>query len=306
MVTLRQKLAGHPTQNLIDTIAVVAKKISHSINSAAVINGLGPSLTKNSYGETQHVSDIIANNLLVEALLGSGEVCTVASEELKEVRTASKGRFAVCLDPLDGSSNLDYDVSVGTIFSIYNNISGGPGHVSDVLQGGKQQIAAGYFIYGPFTILILTVGRGVDYYILDQSIGEFILVRSNVRMPEKPTVYSINESYLAHWHTRTLWYVLGAKKRGLCARWVGSLVSDFHRNLLKGGIFLYPQDKKRRKGKLRLLYEANPLAFIVEQAGGAASDGSRNIMDIYPQDLHQRVPLVIGDRGEVEYYLSQR
>jgi fructose-1,6-bisphosphatase I len=241
----------------------------------------------------------------------TGRTCVLASEEDEEPVPVPPGRpvgkYVLLYDPLDGSSNIDVNVSIGTIFSIHRRVTpeGGPGTLVDCLQTGRTQVAAGYILYGSSTMLVYTTGHGVHGFTLEPSIGEFLLSHPNIRIPETGKYYSVNESYWSRW-SEGVQAAVAAFKNGAPgveaknARYIGSLVADFHRNLLSGGIFLYPADKKSSQGKLRLLYEAAPLAFVVEQAGGAATDGRQPILDIPPKNLHQRTPLIIGSKRDVE------
>jgi len=268
----------------------------------------------NIQGEEQQKLDIYADDVIFKMLDHTERVCILGSEEHEEPLTIPDqfptGHYAVLYDPLDGSSNLDYNVSVGTLFSVHRKISEGErGELKDLLQPGYKQVAAGYVVYGSSTMLVYTAGRGVHGFTLDPSIGEFLLSHPNIRIPEKPAFYSVNQSYEKYWSEGVRRYVdwlTGKADNGptsLSARYVGSLAADFHRNLLSGGMFLYPADSKDPKkpyGKLRLTYEAEPLAFILEQAGGYASDGINPIGSIQPHGLHQRTPLFMGNRELVE------
>ncbi len=300
---------------LLTDIALAAKIISYHVNKAGLVDILGSAGDKNVYGETQQKLDIFANEIFVRSLVYGGQLCALASEESKEIIPIPEdyplGKYVCCFDPLDGSSNIEANVSIGTIFSIYKRVTpeGRPGQLEDLLQPGHRQVCAGYVIYGSSTMLVYTTGNGVYGFTLDPSYGEFVLSHENMRIPKKGKIYSINESYMDYWDEGVRNYVKWAKQaapedgRPLNSRYIGSLVADFHRNLLYGGIFLYPGDNKspdRKHGKLRLLYEANPLAFIVEQAGGRASDGHQRILDIQPTDLHQRTPLIIGSEEDVK------
>ena len=300
---------------LLSDIALAAKIISYHVNKAGLVDILGQAGTTNVHGEEQTKLDVFANDVLVRSLAYGGKLCAMASEESEDLipipDEVPMGKYVCLFDPLDGSSNIDVNVSIGTIFSIYRRVTpgNGPGALEDLLQPGYAQVCAGYVIYGSSTMLVYTTGTGVHGFTLDPSYGEFVLSHENIKIPPKGKIYSVNESYYDYWDEGMRNYIRWAKKanpsdgRPLNSRYIGSLVADFHRNLLKGGIFLYPGDNKspdRRKGKLRLLYEANPLAFIVEQAGGKASDGYRRILDIRPDSLHQRTPLFIGSREDVE------
>jgi fructose-1,6-bisphosphatase I len=260
-------------------------------------------------GEEQQKLDIIAHDQLVRVLKMGGQCAVLGSEEVDEIIPLSKsGKYVVLIDPLDGSSNIDVNVPIGTIFSIYKRVTpvGTDGTPEDCLQPGTAQVAAGYVIYGSSTMLVFTFGQGVHGFTLDPSIGEFFLTHPNLRAPEHATYYSVNDSNRGEFTAGIQNYLdeLGERIRTgekLSPRYVGSLVADFHRNLLKGGIFLYPDSKKAPNGKLRLLYECNPMALLMEQAGGMATDGQRRILDLKPKELHQRVPLLIGSKHEVQH-----
>jgi fructose-1,6-bisphosphatase I len=299
---------------LLTDIALAGKIISYYVNKAGLAGILGKAGGINIHGESQEKLDVFANRTMVRALVHGGQLCALASEESEGIipipANYPLGRYVCCFDPLDGSSNIEANVSIGSIFSIYRRITpeGKPGDDTDILQPGRKQVCAGYIIYGSSTMLVYTTGSGVHGFTLDPSYGEFVLSHENMKIPQKGKTYSINESYCDYWDEGIQNYVRWAKRavpedgRPLNARYIGSLVADFHRNLLYGGIYLYPGDNKspsRKQGKLRLLYEANPLAFIVEQAGGKASDGYTSIMDIEPADVHQTVPLVIGSVEDV-------
>jgi fructose-1,6-bisphosphatase I len=263
----------------------------------------------NVQGEQQQKLDVLANETIKHSFGHTGRVCVMASEEEEDVipttGPAQPGKYVVLFDPLDGSSNIDVNVSIGTIFSIHRRVSpAGPGIMKDLLQPGRVQVAAGYIIYGSSTVMVYTLGGGVHFFTLDPTIGEFLLMNPDVKTPPTGAFYSVNESHYPWWspgYRKVVATLKGVDGRGngKNARYIGSLVADFHRNLVAGGIFLYPGDPKQPKGKLRLLYECSPLAFIAEQAGGAASDGARPILDIEPTSLHQRTPLVIGSKADV-------
>ena len=291
---------------LLRDIGIAAKIVNREVNKAGLVDILGDQGTMNSYGENQKKLDMYANEQFISALSSGGETCAVASEEnegLVQINSevSKNAKYVVCVDPLDGSSNIDVNVSIGTIFSIYRRASfGGNVEEKDYLQKGTEQIAAGYVIYGSSTMLVYTTGKGVNGFTLDPSIGEFCLSCPDMVCPKSGTLYSINEGYYVHFPDGVKQYIKYCQvedhktNRPYSSRYIGSLVADFHRNLLKGGIFIYPSTLKSPKGKLRLLYECNPLAFIIEQAGGKASDGLRRILDIKPASLHQRTPLFIG------------
>ncbi len=298
--------------NLLYDIALAAKIIAASIRRAGLVNILGSAGNTNVQGEEQQKLDVFANETMTNALNHTGRVCVMASEEDEQIIPVPDqypaGKYSVLYDPLDGSSNIDVNGAVGTIFSIYRRVSmEGRGSMADVLQAGCKQVAAGYVIYGSSTMLIYSTGQGVAGFTLDPSIGEFLLSHPRMVTPRVGKYYSVNESNFARWSKATQWAVRGfhgdrpEEIPGKNSRYIGSLVADFHRNLLAGGIFMYPADTKNPRGKLRLLYEAAPMAFIAEQAGGSATDGVHRILDIVPQDLHQRTPLVIGSREDVGY-----
>jgi len=295
-------------------LALAAKMIANKVRSAGLADILGATEYENVQGETQQKLDVLANEIIVKAMDHGGRLCAMASEEepgIIQIPEAFKcGKYCLLFDPLDGSSNIDVNVPVGTIFSVVRKITRGRhGELEDMLQPGRRQVAAGYVIYGSSTMLVYTTGQGAHGFTLDPSIGEFLLSHPNIRIPDVGRYLSVNDSYEQHWdeNVRTLmrkYKGLEDGRKAMSTRYVGSLVADFHRNLLGGGIFAYPANAKSPKGKLRLLYEANPLAFIVEQAGGAACDGFQRVLDISPTELHQRTPLYIGSKNEVE--LAQR
>jgi len=287
--------------NLLSDIALAAKVIGREVNKAGLVDILGAADDENVHGETQQKLDVFANNVMYRALDHTGLLACMASEENESFLPIPEkfptGDYVVIYDPLDGSSNIDVNVSIGTIFSIHDKISDGErGTLDDCLQPGRRQVAAGYVLYGSSTMLVYTTGAGVHGCTLDPSIGEFILSHPDMHIPDPPKkVYSINEAYYARWSRGQQRLVSHMKTEGgFGSRYIGSLVADIHRTLLQGGIFMYPGDTKNPQGKLRLMYEAAPMAMIVEQAGGRASDGSRDILDIEPESLHQRVPLYMG------------
>ncbi len=299
---------------LLNQIAVAGKIISAEVNMAGLADILGVAGRTNVQGEEVMKLDDFANNTIVEILRRSGHVCIMTSEEVDdpiEVREPHfPGKYAIAFDPLDGSSNIDVNVSIGTIFSIHRRRGeyGSPGSEADLLRPGAELAAAGYVIYGSSTMLVYTTGHGVHGFTLDPSVGEFLLSHENIRIPEKCGTYSTNEGNSSTWTASTRHYVDAVKSpgdgplEGMRSRYIGSLVADFHRNLIKGGVFLYPADAATGKGKLRLLYEAAPLAFVAKHAGGYASTGYESILDMKPSELHQRVPLIIGNRDAVEAY----
>ena len=295
---------------LLTQIGVAGKVISAQVNKAGLVKILGSAGTTNVQGEVQHRLDRFAEHTIRDIVGRSGHVCALMSEEeeeIIEVAEADRGNYVIAYDPLDGSSNIDFNVSIGTIFSIYRKVSPGTEVTrQDTLRQGTEQVAAGYIIYGSSTVFVYTVGHGVHGFTLDPTVGEYILSHPDIRLPSACKVLSINTCNGPYWDGWVHDFVgrmlarNDADKRRLNDRHIGSLVADFHRNLLMGGIFLYPEDSRSPKGKLRLMYEANPLAFVIEQAGGAATDGRTRIMEIEPEWAHHRVPLVIGNRAEVE------
>lgn len=298
---------------LLYAIGVAAKMVNKKVNKAGLVDILGESGDVNVQGEDQKKLDIFADNQFIGALQASGECCGLATEENDELVTfdtdmSKDGKYIVCIDPLDGSSNIDVNVSIGTIFSIYRRISprGAKPKKEDFLQKGSKQIAAGYIIYGSSTMLVYTTGRGVNGFTLDPSIGEFCLSNHNIKTPVNGTIYSINEGNYADFPAGVKKFIKycqdkePATNRPYTSRYIGSLVADFHRNLLKGGIYMYPSTANATKGKLRLLYECNPIAFLAEQAGGSASDGKNSILNIKPESIHQRVPFYTGSENLVK------
>ena len=291
-------------------MALAAKMIANKVRSAGLADILGSAENENVQGEVQQKLDVFANETIVKAMDHSGRLCGMASEEEAGIIPIPEkfrcGKYCLMFDPLDGSSNIDVNVPVGTIFSIVQKITRGKNAVmADFLQPGAAQVAAGYVIYGSSTMLVYTTGQGVHGFTLDPSIGEFLLSHPNIRIPAEGRYLSVNDSYEQLWDAQVRqlmrrYRALEGDRKALNVRYVGSLVADFHRNLLGGGVFCYPANTKSPRGKLRLMYEANPLAFVVEQAGGAAIDGSRRIMDVAPSELHQRVPLYIGSKNDVD------
>ncbi len=291
-------------------MALAAKMIANKVRRAGLADILGATENSNVQGEIQQKLDIFANDTIIKAMDHGGRLCAMASEEEPDIIQIPDGfrcgKYCLLFDPLDGSSNIDVNVPVGTIFSVVQKITRGRhGEMEDMLQPGRRQVASGYIIYGSSTMLVYTTGQGVHGFTLDPSIGEFLLSHPHIRIPDDGRYLSVNDSYEAQWDepTRSLmrkYRGLEGDRRPLSVRYVGSLVADFHRNLLGGGVFCYPVNRKNVNGKLRLMYEANPLAFICEQAGGAASDGRQRVLDVTPQELHQRVPLYIGSRRDVD------
>ncbi len=297
---------------LLNDIGTASKIINREVNKAGLVNILGDTGDINVQGEEVKKLDIYANDQLIAALTSGGEVCVMGSEENENIiEVACEGlhgaKYVVLFDPLDGSSNIDVNASIGTIFSIYRRKSEGhgPGNLKDCLQKGIDQVAAGYVIYGSSTILVYSTGNGVNGFTLDPSIGEFCLSHPNIQTPKDGNIYSLNEGNTSDFPEGVKHYVSWCKevnkedKRPYTSRYIGSFVADFHRNLLKGGIFIYPPTAKAPKGKLRLMYEVNPLGFIIEQAGGRATDGRHRILEFEPQSLHQRTPLFIGSENMV-------
>lgn len=297
--------------NLLYDIALGTKLVAAAIRRAGLVDILGSAGATNIQGEEQMKLDVFANECLKNALASAGRVCVMASEEDENITAFPAGpeaKYAVLVDPLDGSSNIDVNGAVGTIFSIYRRVStGGTAEVRDVLQPGREQVAAGYVMYGSSVMLVYTTGKGVHGFTLDPTVGEFLLSHHHIRLPETGTYLSVNESNFPRWSPgiqRAVRAFHGERPDlmpGKNSRYIGSLVADFHRNLMAGGVFLYPADTRNRQGKLRLSYEANPMALIAEQAGGAATNGLDRILDIQPTELHQRTPLVIGSRKDVEF-----
>jgi len=297
---------------LLSSIRLAAKVVNREINKAGLADILGLAGSENIQGENQMKLDVFANDTFIRALRSMGEVCGVASEELEDFiafddEAHNESKYVVLMDPLDGSTNVDVNVSIGTIFSIYRRISpvGTPVTLEDFLQPGREQVAAGYVIYGSSTMLVITTGHGVNGFTLDPSIGTFCLSHPNMRFPERGQIYSINEGNYVHFPVGVKRYLKycqeldPASGRPYISRYIGSLVSDLHRNMIKGGIYIYPTGTKNPQGKLRLLYECNPLAFITEQAGGRATDGFTRILDLQPTELHQRVPYFVGSTAMV-------
>lgn len=295
---------------LLRDIGLAAKIISREVNKAGITNILGNEETDNTHGERQKKLDVFANEQMISALSRSNNVCLIISEESDGIirLKSSSGKYIVYTDPLDGSSNIDVNVSIGTIFSIYLRKSHRADYptIDDAIQTGLAQVAAGYVLYGSSTMMAYTTGLGVSTFTLDPSIGEFFLADGDVKIPEVGPYYSINEGSYNSWESGLKRYIKycqeedKATARPYSARYIGSMVADLHRILLKGGIFIYPASKNYPKGKLRLMYECNPLAFIIEQAGGIALDGVKRIMEIEPNDIHQRCPIFIGSPKNVE------
>lgn len=305
--------------NLLYDIALAAKVIAHKTNRAGLVDILGRAGATNIQGEQQQKLDVFADDIIYRICDHTGRLCAMASEERDDFMEIpepfKKGSYVLVYDPLDGSSNIDVNVSIGTIFGIYRCVDWDlRGRREDVLQAGRKLVAAGYVLYGSSTMLVYTTGQGVYGFTLDPELGEFLLSHENMRLPDPPAYYSVNHAYFERWSPgvkRYLRWLQGGEGRqgqALSSRYIGSLVADFHRNLLRGGVFCYPAEQGKPDGKIRLLYEAGPLAFLAEQAGGYASNGYGSILDITPTDLHQRTPLFIGNRSlvyQLERFLQE-
>ena len=303
-----------PLRLLIEVVARACKRIAISVNKGALGDVLGTAHSENVQGEVQKKLDIIANEVLIEANEWGGHLAAMASEEMDSIHVVPnrypQGEYMLLFDPLDGSSNIDVNVSIGTIFSVLRKVGHNRGvEEADFLQPGRQQAAAGYCIYGPQTTLVLTVGDGVVMFTLDREMGSWVLTEENMRIPEDTKEFAINMSNMRHWAPPVRRYVdeclagrEGPRGKDFNMRWVASMVADVHRILCRGGVFLYPWDRREpeKPGKLRLMYEANPMAFLVEQAGGAATNGHRRILDLAPGKLHERVSVILGSKNEVE------
>lgn len=306
---------GEFTQ-LFQQLALAGKIIASRVNQAGLAGLLGHTGKVNVQGETVQKLDEFANDTLIRAIEGGGQVCLMASEENEDpipIPTRyPKGRYVLMFDPLDGSTNIDVNISIGTIFSVHRRLSeaGEPGLI-DCMQPGRTQLAAGYIIYGSSCMFVFTTGHGVHGFTLDPTVGEFFLSHPDIKMPERGKIYSINEGNEGKWNDKTRAWVDWLKAtdkatgRPYSSRYIGTLVADFHRTLLKGGIFAYPADDKNPKGKLRLLYEAAPVALLAAQAGGLASTGTEPVLEVIPSELHQRVPLFVGSKLDVEDALKQ-
>lgn len=298
---------------LLGSIRLAAKVVNREINKAGLVDIIGATGEENVQGEEQQKLDLYANEKFKAALEARGEVCGVTTEEEENFiifngEKQSKSKYVVLMDPLDGSSNIDVNVTVGTIFSIYRRISpvGTPAVKEDFLQPGNKQVAAGYVVYGSSTMLVYTTGFGVHGFTCDPSLGVFYLSHENIQIPEQGNIYSINEGNYIKFPDGIKKYIKYCQERDeathrpYTSRYIGSLVADFHRNMIKGGVYMYPSFASAPKGKLRLLYECNPMAFLAEQAGGKATDGYRRILDIIPTELHERTPFVCGSRKMVD------
>lgn len=303
---------------LISDIIMACKQIAHDVNKGALIGVLGSAGSENVQGETQKKLDVITNEIFIKSTEWGGHLAAMASEEMDDVypipKQYPKGKYLLVFDPLDGSSNIDVNISVGTIFSILRAPAGVENPAAaDFLQPGTTQVCAGYALYGPSTMLVITTGHGVNGFTLDSDIGEFMLTHPNMTVPVDTQEFAINASNERHWEKPVQRYVEeciagkpGPRGRNFNMRWIASMVAEVHRILIRGGVFMYPRDDRDpgKAGKLRLLYEANPMSFIVEQAGGVASTGYERIMDIKPSGLHQRVPVILGSKNEVDRLVS--
>lgn len=305
------KYAKGELSRLLSAIGLAARIVNKEIRRAGLADILGDHGTTNVQGETVKKLDIYANEHFIKALKDRGEVCAIASEENDDLvefegEYCRDGKYVVAMDPLDGSSNIDVNVSVGTIFSIYRRKSDNPANPENFLQPGYEQVAAGYVIYGSSTMMVYSTGNGVNGFTLDESIGAFFLSHPDMQMPKSGKIYSINEGNYVHFPQGVKDYIKWCQEedketnRPYTSRYIGSAVADFHRNLIKGGIFIYPATASASNGKLRLLFECNPLAFLAEQAGGRATDGFKRILDIKPTELHQRTPFFVGSQEMVE------
>ncbi len=297
-----QYASGELSQLLRD-IALASKVVNREVNKAGLIDIMGALGSQNSAGDQQQKLDVLANIRFTRALSKGGEVCALISEETESfVDLNNEGKYVIAIDPLDGSSNIDVNVSIGTIFSVYRRKSpeGTPIQDIDILQKGSEQVAAGYILYGSSTMLVYTTGHGVNGFTYEPTLGEYFLSHPDQKMPEDGKIFSVNEGSYNSFSKPVKEYLNYCKNQSFMARYIGSLVADFHRNMLKGGIYIYPATAKDPGGKLRLMYECNALAFIAEQAGGLATDGKGRILEIEPKALHQRTPFYVGSRRMVE------
>ena len=301
-----QYASGELSQLLRD-IALASKVVNREVNKAGLIDIMGPMGTQNLAGDHQQKLDVLANIRFTRALAKGGEVCALISEESESfVDLNNEGKYVIAIDPLDGSSNIDVNVSIGTIFSIYRRKTqpGTPIQPIDTLQKGSEQVAAGYVLYGSSTMLVYTTGHGVNGFTYEPSLGEYFLSHPDLKMPADGKIYSINEGLTDSFSKPMIDYIQYCKSQKYTARYIGSLVADFHRNMLKGGIYIYPATSKDANGKLRLMYECNALAFIAEQADGMATDGNRRILDIEIKELHQRTAFYVGSKKMVQQSMS--
>jgi fructose-1,6-bisphosphatase I len=296
---------------ILSDLAIAIKVISLEVNKAGLVDILGLTGDHNVHGESVRKLDMYAHEMMFKAMDHGGHLCVMASEEEEDIIHIPAdfriGKYVLLFDPLDGSSNIDANVSIGTIFSIFKRVSpdGGPGTLEDCLQPGAKQVASGYVVYGSSTMLVYTAGHGVHGFTLDPSIGEFILSHENIRIPKKGKIYSINEGNYLYWHPGLKKYIKYLQQedeetsRPYSSRYIGSMVADVHRTLLYGGIFMYPSDSRSPNGKLRLMYECNPMSFIIEEAGGRATDGYVRLLDKVPEHLHERTPIFVGSEDDV-------
>ena len=306
------KYSSGELTRLINSIRLAGKIVNHEVNKAGLVDILGTAGEENIQGEDQQKLDVYANEVFIKNLVNREIVCGIASEEeddfiaIQGNNKKNENKYVVLMDPLDGSSNIDVNVSVGTIFSIYRRITpvGTPVTIEDFLQPGKNHVAAGYIVYGTSTMIVYSTGHGVNGFTLNPAIGTYYLSHPNMQFPDKGFIYSVNEGNYVHFPKGVKEYIKYCQEeeddRPYTSRYIGSLVSDFHRNMIKGGIYFYPSTSKSPNGKLRLLYECNPMAFLAERAGGKASDGFNRILDIKPTELHQRVPFFCGNKDMVE------
>ena len=306
------KYTSGELSRLINSIRLAAKVVNHEVNKAGLVDIIGAAGETNIQGEDQQKLDVYANDKFIQTLTNRNIVCGIASEEEDDFIVVNsqdenhQNKYVVLIDPLDGSSNIDVNVSVGTIFSVYRRVTpvGTPVTIEDFLQKGSEQVTAGYVVYGTSTMIVYTTGDGVNGFTLNPAIGTFYLSHPNMEFPEDGKIYSVNEGNYIHFPLGIKKYIKYCQEeegdRPYTSRYIGSLVSDFHRNMIKGGIYMYPKSSKNSNGKLRLLYECNPMAFLAEQANGKASDGFERIMDIQPTELHQRVPFLCGSKNMVE------
>jgi fructose-1,6-bisphosphatase I len=303
----RHKRATGSLSLALTAVETATKIISANVRMAGLANVLGKVDRVNVQGEEVQKLDEMSNELLIQHLSDSGQFYALASEEMEEAvfpENGKDGKYIIAFDPLDGSSNIDVNVNIGTIFSIHKKLDGTP---DDFLQEGNKQVGAGYVVYGSSTMLVYSTGNGVNGFTLDPSVGMFLLSHPDIRLPERGKIYSINEGNYPKWKEGLQRYIDNSKKTGASARYIGSMVADVHRTLFKGGIFAYPADSKNKQGKLRLLYEASPMSFLVEHGGGRATDGRTDILNIKPDHLHQRVPVFLGSKGninELQSYLK--
>lgn len=297
---------------LLTSVTLTSKFLANNVRKARLLNLIGLAGETNVQGEEQKKLDVLSNEIMINSLRASGKTAVLVSEELEEavfIEDGKKGKYCVVFDPLDGSSNIDAGVNVGTIFGIYKVKDGSKGTIEDVLQPGNKMVAAGYTMYGASTNLVITTGNGVNGYTLDPALGEFILTHPDIKLPERGKIYSFNEGNSLYFEEPVIKYLESIKNpkdgsKPYSARYIGSMVADVHRTLLYGGIFGYPGDKKVKDGKLRILYEAFPMAFLTEQAGGIATTGTQRILDIQPTHIHQRCPTFLGSKHDLESLIS--